>query len=98
MAGVPGDQTENAVLHSEMQGPHRPIPTRFELLPPKGVDRTAIEIWVRRWTRRRVRLDDEFVFAGPDENAKTRAKALRFARILQAELLHFENWDGTPRS
>ncbi len=81
-----------------MQAPHRPIPTRHELLTPKGVDRVSTEAWVRRWTKRRVRLDDEFVFAGPDESAKTRAKTLKFAKALQQELLHFENWDGTPRT
>jgi hypothetical protein len=81
-----------------MQAPHRPIPTRHELLTPNGLDRAAIEAWVRRWTKRRVRLDGEFVFAGPDENSKNRAKALKFARVLQAELLHHENWNGTPRS
>lgn len=96
---MPRDPTENAILHAEMmQAPHRPIPTRHELLPPKGVDRQAVEMWVRRWTKRRIRLDDEFVFAGPDESAKARAKMLKFARVLQAELLHHENWDGTPRS
>ena len=81
-----------------MQAPHRPIPTRHKLLAPKGANRAAIEAWVRRWTKRRIPLDDEFVFAGPDDTAKTRAKVLKFARVLQEELLHFENWDGTPRS
>lgn len=81
-----------------MQAPHRPIPTRHELLTPKGVDRTAVEAWVRRFTKRRVRLDTGFVFSGPDRTAKDRAKVLKFAQVLQTELLHFENWDGTPRS
>ena len=97
-AGVPRDLPENAILLVEMQAPHRSIPTRHELLTPKGVDRQAVEMWVRRWTKRRIRLDDEFVFARPDESAKTRAKLLKFARVLQAELLHHENWDGTPRT
>ena len=83
-----------------MQAPHRPIPTRIPLLTPAGVNRTAVEAWVRRWTKRKVRLDGEFDIAGPNdsESRKQRAKLLKFARVLQAELLHFENWDGTPRT
>ena len=89
-----------AVLLLEMQAPHRPIPTRREVLTPQGVDKAAVEAWVRRWTKRRVRLDDEFDISGSNgsDSRKQRAKLLKFARILQVELLHFENWDGTPRS
>ena len=84
----------------EMQAPHRPIPTRFELLTPVGVNGVPTEAWVRRLTKRRIRLDDDFVFAGPSdsESRKQRAKLMKFARVLQTELLHFENWDGTPRT
>lgn len=83
-----------------MKAPHRPIPTRQELLPPKGIEKVAVEAWVRRWTKRRVRLDDEFDISGPgdSDSRKQRAKLLKFARVLQTELLHFENWGGTPRS
>lgn len=83
-----------------MQAPHRPIPTRTSLLTPQGIDRNAVEVWVRRWTKRRVRLNDEFDLSGPSdsESRKQRAKLLKFSRLLQAELLHFENWDGTPRT
>ena len=82
-----------------MQAPHRPIPTRFELLTPHGINRTAVEAWVRRWTKRKVRLAD-LEMAGPSDSVsrKERAKLLKFARVLQAELLHHENWDGSPRS
>ena len=41
-----------------MKDTDRPIPTRFEMLTPQGVDRQYAERLVRRFTMRRVRLDD----------------------------------------
>ena len=73
-----------------MQGPDRPIPTRVEMLTPKGVDRQYAERQVCYFTKKRIRLDD------PDQ--KRRDKLRNFYVALQRELLHFENWDGTPRS
>ncbi len=78
----------------------KPIRTR-SLLPTPGAiqDRRAVEAWVIRWTRKRVRIDDpDFKFIGPWQNQKERESIFRFAKALQRELLHFENWDGTPRS
>jgi hypothetical protein len=51
---------------------------------------------------KRVRLDDpSFQFGSFDANdaasRNQRAKVMKFAKALQAELLHFENWDGTAR-
>jgi len=80
-----------------MNAPHRPIPTRNKLTPPNGVDLKAAEAWVRRRTKSRIRLNN-YVFVGPKEGRKQRESFLKFARVLQEELLHFENWDGTPRS
>ncbi|QNI68730.1 hypothetical protein SynBMKMC1_02679 [Synechococcus sp. BMK-MC-1] len=85
-----------------MQGPDRPIPTRFEMLTPKGVDCRYAERQVRHFTKRRVRLDDPdfrigtFDKSNPDQ--KRRDKLRNFYAALQAELLHHENWDGSPRT
>lgn len=81
----------------ELQAPHRPIPTRHVLTAPKGVDYAATEAWVRRRTRARINLKN-FVIEGPPETRKHRERFLKFARVLQKELLHHENWDGTPRT
>ena len=87
---------------SWMQGPDRPIPTRVELLTPEGVDRQYAERQVRHFTKKRVRMDDPDFRIGtleqgnPDQ--KRRDKLRNFFVALQRELLHFENWDGTPRS
>lgn len=85
-----------------MQGPDRPIPTRHELLTPSGVDRQYAERQVRHFTKKRVRMDDPDFRIGtldpgnPDQ--KRRDKLRNFCVALQRELLHFENWDGTPRT
>ena len=85
-----------------MQGPDRPIPTRVELLTPKGVDRQYAERQVRYFTKKRVRMDDPDFRIGtleqgnPDQ--KRRDKLRNFYAALQRELLHHENWDGTPRT
>lgn len=81
----------------ELQAPHRPIPTRHELTAPEGVDYKAAEAWVRRRTRQRIRLEN-YVWEGSPETRKLRERFLKFARVLQTELLRFENWDGTPRT
>ena len=86
-----------------MQDFSKPIRTRHFITTPEGVEREAVSSWVRRWTTKRVRLDDpDFRFGSFDVNdansLKQRAKVTQFAKTLQAELLHFENWDGTPRS
>ena len=81
----------------ELQAPHRPIPTRHKLTPPNGVDYAAAEAWVRRRTRQRINLAN-YVWEGSDETRKSRERFLKFARVLQKELLHHENWDGTPRT
>lgn len=85
-----------------MQGPDRPIPTRVELLTPKRVDRQYAERQVRHFTKKRVRLEDPDFRIGtldqgnPDQ--KRRDKLRIFYAALQRELLHHENWDGTPRT
>lgn len=85
-----------------MKGPDRPIPTRFEMLTPQGVDRQYGDRLVRRFTRSRVRLDDPAFGVGTfdkgNPDSKRRSKLAKFMAVLQAELLHHENWDGTPRS
>ena len=81
----------------ELQAPHRPIPTRHKLTAPSGVDYTAAEAWVRRRTRKRINLDN-YVWEGSAETRKDRERFLKFARVLQKELLHHEYWDGTPRA
>ena len=86
-----------------MQGFSKPIRTRLCITTPEGLDLAAMSAWVRRWTAKRVRLDDpDFQFGSFDVNdaasRKQRAKVMKFAKVLQAELLHFENWDGTLRS
>ena len=81
----------------ELQAPHRPIPTRQKLTPPDGVDYAAAEAWVRRRTRKRINLAN-YVWEGSDETRKSRERFLKFARVLQKELLLHENWDGTPRT
>ena len=80
----------------ELQAPHRPIPTRHELTPPEGVDYKAAEAWVRRRTRAGINLES-FVWEGPAETRKARERFLKFARVLQKELLLHEHRDGTPR-
>ena len=79
-----------------MESPHRPIPVRSPLTPPPGVEVAAIEAWVRRRTKARIDLEN-YVIEGSREGRKDRERRLRYARALQRELLHFENWDGTPR-
>lgn len=81
----------------ELQAPHRPIPTRHKLTAPDRVDYKAAEAWVRRRTRQRIRLEN-YIWEGTPATRKLRERFLKFARVLQAELLHFESWDGTPRS
>ena len=81
----------------ELQAPHRLIPTRHVLTAPKDVEYSAAEAWVRRRTRARVNLTN-YVIEGPAETRKHRERFLKFARVLQKELLHHENWDGTPRT
>lgn len=78
----------------------KPIRTRSPLQTPARLhSRVAVEAWVRKWTSKKISLDDpSFEFNGPWDNQKERQSVLRFARALQRELLHFENWDGTPRS
>ena len=66
-------------------------------MPPPGVDFKAIEAWVRKRTKSQINLD-HYVIEGSKEGRKDRERLLRFARALQKELLHFENWDGTPRT
>ena len=84
-----------------MKDTDRPIPTRFEMLTPHGVDRQYVERLVRRFTMRRVRLDDPGFGIGTldkgNPDRKRRSDLARFMAALQTELLHFENWDGTPR-
>jgi hypothetical protein len=80
-----------------MEAPQRPIPTRHRLTPPDGVSLQAAEAWVRRRTKSRIRLKNYVIYGEPDTRLH-REKFLKFARTLQAELLHHENWDGTPRS
>jgi hypothetical protein len=80
-----------------MEAPHRPIPTRHRLTPPDGVTLKAAEAWVRRRTKAGIRLENYVIQGGP-EGRRDREKFLKFARVLQAELLHHENRDGTPRS
>lgn len=80
-----------------MEAPHRPVPTRHRLTPPDGIPLKAAEAWVRRRTKSRIRLENYVIIGGP-ETRRDREKFLKFARVLQAELLHHENWDGTPRS
>lgn len=76
----------------------KPIRTCSPLKTPEGLNRAAIESWVRRWTTKRIRLDtSDFAFVGNDNNQEERARVLRFAVALQKELVHFEGW-GTPRS
>ena len=87
---------------SWIQGPDRPIPTRVELKTPKGVDRQFAERLVRYFTKKRVRMDDPDFRIGtldqgnPDQ--QRRDKLPNFYAALQRELLHHENWDGTPRT
>ena len=81
----------------ELQAPHRPIPTRHVLTPPDGVPYAAAEAWVRRRTRYRIDLTN-YVIEGPAETRKHWERFLKFARVLQKELLHHEHWDGTPRT
>ena len=63
----------------------------------------AIEKWVRRRTRQKISLEN-YAFcsfdgeAGQDEKQSRRDHFMNFARALQRELLHSENWDGTVRS
>ncbi len=52
---------------------------------------------MRRRTKSRIRLENYVICGGP-ETRRDREKFLKFARVLQAELLHHENWDGTTRS
>ena len=78
--------------------PLKPIRTRSPITTPKGVNRIAIERWVRGWTQKKVNITDtDFAFVGPNKSQKQRAIVLKFACALQRELLHFEDWDGTPR-
>ena len=70
---------------------------------PTGFDRVAIEKWVRRRTRKKISLEN-YAFcsfegeAGQGEQQERRDDFMKFARALQRELLHSENWDGTVRS
>ena len=86
-----------------MQGPDRPIPIRPGRLThwPEGHERQHLERLVRDFTRARVRLDEGFSIGtldkgNPDQGR--RDKKANFMAKLQAELLHHENWDGTPRT
>ncbi len=76
-----------------MKAPHRPIPTTFAFDAPDGVDIEATESWVRRRTSARINLDN-YVIDGPRETRKFREKFLKYARLLQKELLKYETRDG----
>ena len=80
-----------------MKPPHRPIPVRSPLAPPTGVDVRATEAWVRRRTKAKQNLEN-WLIEGSPETRMERERLLRYARALQRELLHHENWDGTPRT
>ena len=85
-----------------MQGPDRPIPIRPGRLThwPEGHDRQHLERLVRYFTRARVRLDSGFSIGTLDKgnpDQSRRDKKAEWMAKLQAELLHHENWDGTPR-
>ena len=86
-----------------MQGPGRPIPIRPGRLTewPEGHERQHLERQVRHFTKCRVRLDSDFCVATFDQgnpDQRRRDKKANFMAKLQAELLHHENWDGTPRT
>ena len=85
-----------------MKGPDRPIPIRPGRLThwPEGQDRQHLERLVRYFTRKRVRLNSDFAIGTLDKgnpDQRRRNKKAEFMAKLQAELLHHENWDGTPR-
>ena len=77
----------------------KPIRTRSPLPTPKSVsNRSAIERWVRMWTRKKVNISDpDFSFGGPADNCKERESVRKFAAALQRELVHFEGWGTTRR-
>ena len=52
---------------------------------------------MRRRTKSRIRLENYVIYGDPYTRPH-REKFLKFALTLQAELLHHENWDCTPRS
>ena len=90
-----------------MQGTDRPIPIRRGRLSdsewPEGQDRDHLQRLVRHFTLKRVRLDAGSGFTigtlnkgNPDQ--KRRDKKANFMALLQAELLHHEHWDGSPRN
>ena len=86
-----------------MQGPDRPIPIRPGRLTtwPEGHERQHLERLVRYFTRARVRLDSGFSIGTLDKgnpDQRRRDKKAEFMAKLQAELLHHENWDGSPRT
>ena len=73
----------------------------FMTLGPEGHERQHLERQVRHFTKCRVRLDSDFCVATFDQgnpDQKRRSKKANFMAKLQAELLHHENWDGTPRT
>ena len=86
-----------------MQGPDRPIPIRAGRLThwPEGYCPQYLQRQVRYFTRARVPLDSNFTIGSLDEGNPDQGrlkKKANFMAKLQAELLHHENWDGTPRS
>ena len=87
-----------------MKGPDRPIPIRSGQLThwPSEFCPKHLQRQVRFFTRARVRLDESFMVKSLDDEftsedqSRLKRKANWMAK-LQAELLHHENWDGTPR-
>ena len=87
-----------------MKGPDRPIPIRPGHLThwPKEFCPKHLQRQVRFFTRARVRLDENFMVMSLDddftsEDQRRLKRKANFMAKLQAELLHHENWDGTPR-
>lgn len=88
-----------------MKGPDRPIPIRPGRLAhwPRGICPKHLQRQVRYFTRAQVRLAESFMLKSldeefsPEDQSRLKKKA-NFMAKLQAELLHHENWDGTPRT
>ncbi len=85
---------------------NKPIKTRLELLTPESVgDRVAFERWVRQkvqvWGWDFHSPNFHFGLIPGEEQTRADMKAassrLKFAQVLQDELLHFEDRKGNPR-
>ena len=96
---MPGQQGfDHAGLALKRIGLHFPLALQR---PERLGHRQHLERQVRHFTKCRVRLDSNFCVATFDKgnpDQKRRDKKANFMAKLQAELLHYENWDGTPRT